>query len=197
MPRPKKTKAEAVQGLGAGTTSTSTGLTEQEEASASNQVEEDGGTLEDCEEESDKEARQQTNKFVKSARSEVHAAAVDVRKAEAVLRHEERDKRWWVAEQRDKPPPAYLQLERAYKGQVKMLQARLALSEAQKGAAEADARLQECLLMREELAHALTRDASLSRNVCIGVRALVLGCTVDPDGDLRLSGLSNMCIIAW
>ena len=119
MPRPKKTKAEAVQGLGAGTTSTSTGLTEQEEASASNQIEEDGGTLEDCEEESDKEVRQQTNKFVKSARSEVHAAAVDVRKAEAVLRHEkrraeERDKRWWVAEQRDKPPPAYLQLERAY-----------------------------------------------------------------------------------
>ena len=52
---------EAVEHLGPGTTSTSTGLTEQEEASASNQIEEDGGTLEDCEEESDKEARQQTN----------------------------------------------------------------------------------------------------------------------------------------
>ena len=77
MPRPKKTKEEAVEHLGAGTTSTSTGLTEQEEASASNQIEEDGGTLEDCEEESDKEARQQTIKFVKNARREVHAAAVE------------------------------------------------------------------------------------------------------------------------
>ena len=66
MPRPKKTKVEAVEHLGAGNTSTSTGLTEQEEASASNQIEEDGGTLEDCEEESDKEARQQTNQFVKN-----------------------------------------------------------------------------------------------------------------------------------
>ena len=44
-----------------------------------------------------------------------------------------------------------------YKGQVKMLQARLALSEAQTGAAEAAARLQEALLMREQHAHACTR----------------------------------------
>ena len=72
-------------------------------------------------------------------------------------RAEERDKRWWAAEQRSEPPPAYLQLERAYKGQVKMLQASLVLSEARREAAEAGERLQECLLMREELAHALTR----------------------------------------
>ena len=162
MPRPKKTKVEAVVGLGAGTTSTNTGLTDAEEASASNQIEEDSGTLDDCEEESDKEARQQANELVKNARAEVCAAAVGVRKAEAALRHEqrcaeERSKRWWAAEKRKEPPPAYLQLERAYKGQVKMLQVRLALSEAQKEAAEVDARLQECLLMREELAHALTR----------------------------------------
>ena len=162
VPRPKKTKVEAVEHLGPGTTSTSTGLTEQEEASASNQIEEDGGTLEDCEEESDKEARQQANQFVKNARADVRAMNIAVQKAEAALRHEkrraeERDKLWWVAEQRDEPPPAYLQLERAYKGQVKMLQARLVLSEAQREAAEADARLQECLCMREELAHSLTR----------------------------------------
>ena len=31
-------------------------------------------------------------------------------------------------------------------------------------------------------------DASLSRNVCIGVRVRVRGCTVDPDRDLRRSG---------
>ena len=167
MPRPKKTKVEAVEHLGAGNTSTSTGLTEQEEASASNQIEEDGGTLEDCEEESDKEARQQTNQFVKNARADVRETSIAVQKAEAALRHEkrraeERDKRWWVAEQRDEPPPAYLQLERAYKGQVKMLQARLVLSEAQREAAEADARLQECLCMREELAHSLTRRKLIS-----------------------------------
>ena len=66
MPRPKKTKVEAVVGLGGGTTSTSTGLTDAEEASASNQIEEDSGTLDDCEEESDKEARQQANELVKN-----------------------------------------------------------------------------------------------------------------------------------
>ena len=96
------------------------------------------------------------------ARAEVNAAAVVVRKMESELRHEkrrdeERSKRWWAAEQRKEPPPAYLQLERAYKGMVKMLQARLAVSEAQKSAAEADAELNRALLMREELAHACTR----------------------------------------
>lgn len=100
----------------------------------------------------------------------------------AALRHEkrraeERDKRWWAAEQRKEKPPAYLQLERAYKGQVKMLQARLVLSEARQEAAEANARLNRCLFMREELAHALTRCKlacmiySRSRNVCIGLCA--------------------------
>ena len=67
-----------------------------------------------------------------------------------------------MAEQRGEPPPAYLQLERAYKGQVKMLQARLALSEAHREVAEADARLNQCLLMREELAHAITQYKLLS-----------------------------------
>ena len=51
--------------------------------------------------------------------------------------------------------------ERLYKGQVrtevKMLRARLVLSQAQTGAAKAKARVQETLLMREELAHACTR----------------------------------------
>ena len=162
MPRPKKKKVEPVEELGAGTGSTSTGQTEQETASASTLIEEDDGTHDACEEASDKAVRQEANKLVKNARADVHAATIDVRKAEAALRHEqrraeERDKRWWAAEQRDEPPPAYLQLERAYKGQVKMLQARLALSEARRKAAEAGERLQECLLMREELAHELTR----------------------------------------
>ena len=87
---------------------------------------------------------------------------MDVRVAVARLRAEkrraeERGKRWEAAERRDVPPPAYLQLERAYKAQVKMLQARLALSEAQKFAAEANVRLQGALLLREQYKHACTR----------------------------------------
>ncbi len=42
------------------------------------------------------------------------------------------------------------------------MQARLALSEAHREAAEAGERLQECLLMREELAHTVTRCKLLS-----------------------------------
>ena len=70
------------------------------------------------------------------------------------------------------------------------LQARLVLSEARREAAEAGERLQECLFMREELAHTLTRCklTAVCRNVCIGVRARVLGCTVDSDSDLGRSG---------
>ena len=98
-------KVEPVEELGAGTSSTSTGQTEQETASASTLIEEDDGTQDACEEASDKAVRQEANKLVKNARADVHAATIDVRKAEAALRHEqrraeERDKRWWAAEQR-------------------------------------------------------------------------------------------------
>ena len=139
-----------------------TGISQSEEHSSAADLEQEEHTQEHSEDDDDKEVRQEVNEMVKSARAEVRAAAVAVRKAEQAVRHEkrmaeERDKRWWAAEQRDEPPPAYLQLERAYKGQVKMLKARLALSEARREAAEADARLNECLFMREELAHALTR----------------------------------------
>ena len=53
---------------------------------------------------------------------------MEVRVAEAaqraeVRRDEERTKRWLAAEAREEPPPAYLQLERMYKGQVKILEA--------------------------------------------------------------------------
>ena len=128
VPRPKKTKVEAVEHLGAGTTSTSTGLTEQEEASASNQIEEDGGTLEDCEEESDKEARQQANQFVKNARADVRAMKIAVQKAEAALRHEKRRAEKSVTSAGGLPSSGTsrrqhicrLQLERAYKGKVKI-----------------------------------------------------------------------------
>ena len=162
MPRPKKAKPQLVTESGLTESTGITGTTQSEESSAAAHLEQEELTSEEEEEADDKEARQQANELVKTARAEVHAAAVDVRKAEAELRHEqrraeEREKRWWAAEKRKEPPPAYLQLERAYKAQVKMLNVRLALSEARREAAEADARLNECLFMREELAHALTR----------------------------------------
>ena len=162
MPRPKKSKLQALGESRQNENSGVAGDRPADEMGDAAVCEQDEHASEEVEEASDKEARQQANELVKNARAEVHAAAADVRKAEAALRHEkrraeERDKRWWAAEQRDEPPPAYLQLERAYKGQVKMLKARLALSEASREAAEADARLNECLFMREELAHAVTR----------------------------------------
>jgi hypothetical protein len=48
----------------------------------------------------------------------------------------ERMKRWEAAERRPEPPPAYLQLERLYKSQVKGLKAQLKLSEAGRRYAE-------------------------------------------------------------
>ena len=65
-------------------------------------------------------------------------------------RAEERMKRWDAAERRPEPPPAYLQLERVYKSQVKELKARLKLSEAQRAAAEANAELSDALKLKAE-----------------------------------------------
>ena len=162
MPRPKKAKAQQLVESGLDENTGITGDMQVEESGGAALLEQEGHTLSESEEEEEKEGQKAANDLVKMARAEAKTAAMDVRVAEACLRAEkrraeERDRCWWAAEQRDEPPPAYLQLERAYKAQVKMLQARLALSEAQKGAAEANARLQESLLMREQHAHAYTR----------------------------------------
>ena len=114
------------------------------------------GTAESSDEAEDKEMQKQAAALTKAARKSLREAAVDVRKAEGALRHEqrleeEREKRWWAAERRDAPPPAYLQLERAYKSQVKDLQARLQLSEARRREAEAKAELGECMLIEKDL----------------------------------------------
>ena len=99
----------------------------------------------------------------KMARASVKESAVEVRVAEVKLRRErrldeERERRWWAAERREEAPPAYLQLERAYKSKVRDLEARLEVSEAQRCEAEARAELQGCLLLQEQLAHARLRD---------------------------------------
>ena len=102
----------------------------------------------------------------------ITGTAVRVREAETALRAEqrraeERDKRWWAAELREDKenrPPPYLQVERVYKGQIKDLRARLALSEAQRKAAEAESELRWLLLGREEWEHSRTR-CKLSGNV--------------------------------
>ena len=161
-PRPKKAKVLQLEESGLDEFSGIPGSMPAEESAAAALIEQEEHTLSESEQEEEKEGRKAANDLVKMVRAEAKSAAVDVRVAEARLRAEkrraeERDKRWLAAEQRDEPPPAYLQLERVYKGQVKMLQARLALSEAQTGAAEAAARLQEALLMREQHAHACTR----------------------------------------
>ena len=156
MPRPKKAKVEVPKVFGSGTIDVSTGTTGVEEASASTVAEQDDGTRDDSLEAQDKELRKQVATLIKMARKNVQEAAVDVRKAEAALRHEqrldeERTKRWWAAERRKGPPPAYLQLERAYKSQVRDLQARLKLSEAQRWAAEAGAELAGCQLIERDV----------------------------------------------
>jgi hypothetical protein len=164
-PRPKKTKVVVTEDLGSGGTSAATGTSVEEAASGSNVVEQDGEpceSVEDSEEEEEEDLRKELAAVIKQARGNVNEAKVDVRKAEAALRHEqrldeERNKRWWAAEKRKEPPPAYLQLERAYKAQVKDLKARLGLALAQKLAAEAEVELRGLLLAREEHAHAMTR----------------------------------------
>ena len=79
-----------------------------------------------------------------------------MRKAEAELRHEERRKeermkRWEAAERRPEPPPAYLQLERLYKSQVKELKAKLKLSEAGRRCAEMQLEVHNALEIKQEL----------------------------------------------
>ena len=162
MPRPKKTKVEALEDLGPAIIAASTGTTDVEELSASTVAEQDGRTHKDSLEAEYKEERQELAAVTKLARAAVQKAAVDVRKAEAALRRErrldeERGRRWDAAERRQEPPPAYLQLERAYKSQVKLLQARLELSQAQTRAAEAREEVKGCLLLQEEAAHAYVR----------------------------------------
>ena len=156
MPRPKKTKVEAVNCLGPSTMDMSTGTTDVEEVSASTVAELAGGSCEDPLKAENNELRKEAAALTKAARKSVQEAAVIVRKAEAALRHErrldeERERRWWAAERRNEPPPAYLQLERAYKSQVRDLKARLKLSEARRCAAEAEAELAGCQLIEKDV----------------------------------------------
>ena len=61
-------------------------------------------------------------------------------------------KRWEAAERRPEPPPAYLQLERLYKSQVKGLKAQLKLSEACRWHAEMQLEVHNALEIKQELA---------------------------------------------
>ena len=119
------------------------------------------GTRPESPEFNDKEQRKQRAAAVKEARKEAAEARMEVRVAEAaqraeVRRDEERTKRWLAAEAREEPPPAYLQLERVYKGQVKILEAAFRVSQACAREGWAEAALQEALLRQEKHAHART-----------------------------------------
>lgn len=155
-PRAKKARLPRVGTERSGISGAVAAVCSTEEASPSGTMELVLGTVSSDDEAEDKELQKQAAALTKAARKSVREAAVDVRKAEAALRHEqrrveEREKRWWAAERRDAPPPAYLQLERAYKSQVKDLQARLQLSEARRREAEAKAELGECMLIEKDL----------------------------------------------
>ena len=165
MQRPKKKKVEVAECLAPATTDTSTGTTAAEDVSAATMADE----MEDDELEWAKSEEKRLRKFAKSATAEQRKAVqelnVEVRKAEAALRHEqrlaeERERRWWAAERHTEPPPAYLQLERAYKSQVKHLQALLALSEAKRRVAVAESLCAELSCEQEKL-----RSAHLARVV--------------------------------
>ena len=160
MPPPKKSKVTPVEDNDPGTTTADTVTTaaEPEDACVAISLEQVDLLHADPQKPLDKELRMELLKETKDARAFARECAVGVRRAEAALRAEERraeerSKRWDAAEQREEPPPAYLylQLERLYKGQVKMLRARLALSEAQRVAAEAQVGLSGLLLSSEQL----------------------------------------------
>ena len=138
MPRPKKAKVDHLELKRSESAATSPATTATEEASPSGSQELDLGTREASVSEESKVLRKKVNDLVRKARAAVAQAAVDRRKAEAELRHEERRKeermkRWEAAERRPEPPPAYLQLERLYKSQVKGLKAQLKLSPRRAG----------------------------------------------------------------
>ena len=163
MQRPKKAKLQDSNGLGQPSVTVISAATANEEESQPALKETGlpahGGSFEVV----DKGMLKEAAAVTKMARASVKEAAVEVRVAEAKLRHErrrdeERERRWWAAEGREEKPPAYLQLERTYKSKVKDLEARLELCEAQRREAEARAELQGCLLLQEQLAHARLRD---------------------------------------
>ena len=163
MPRPKKAKLQYDEESGQPSATAITAATANEEVTPPALKEQDAPIHDDSFEVVDKGILKDAAAVTKMARASVKEAAVEVRVAEAKLRHErrldeEREQRWWAAERRSEPPPAHLQLERAYKSQVKDLKARLELSEAQRREVEAGAELQRCLLLQEQLAHARLRD---------------------------------------
>ena len=155
MPRPKKARPPQVGTERSGISSAVAAASSKEEASPSGPMELELGTAESSDKAVDQELLKDAAKLTKTARCSVREATVVVRKAEAALRQEqrraeERMKRWDAAERRPEPPPAYLQLERVYKSQVKELKARLKLSEAQRAAAEAKAELSDALKLKAE-----------------------------------------------
>ena len=159
MPRPKKTKVQVIEESGLSEETGVTGATQNENPDGVAPQEQEEHTETDSLNAEEPSLSKQAKQLVQWARAAVTAANIEVRKAEAALRaeerrNEERMQRWDAAERRSEPPPAYLQLERVYKSQVKGLKARLKLSEAQRAAAEAKAELSDALLIKAEYLHA-------------------------------------------
>ena len=164
MPRSKKKKV-VTEGRGDGATPSPTGATATEETPSTIVAEEDEDPLDDLDNMTEAELRRWTKAQVQKLKGLHAQALVDVRKAEAELRHEERraeerEKRWDAAEQRAEPPPAYLQIEveRAYKSRVWRLEAQLKVAHARRVAGEAEASMFELMYEQESGEHACTRE---------------------------------------
>ena len=155
MPRPKKAKVDPVKLKASESAATTSAATATEKASSHDVQELDLDPSEACVSVENEILRKQVIQLVKKARAAVSQAAVGLRKAEAELRHEERRKeermkRWEAAERRPERPPAYLQLERLYKSQVKGLKARLKLAEAGRRHAEMQLEVHNALDIKRE-----------------------------------------------
>ena len=103
MPRSKKNKV-VTEGRGDGATPSPTGATATEETPSTIVAEEDEDPLDDLDNMTEAELRRWTKAQVQKLKGLHAQALVDVRKAEAELRHEERraeerEKRWDAAEQ--------------------------------------------------------------------------------------------------
>ena len=156
IPRPKKSKVLSKEGSGLESVVADTSEIDQGEEDSASTSPVEVAHSDTPSESDDEDLQKEAAAVTKMARAAVREAAVEVRKAEAALRHErrldeERERRWWAAERRKEAPPAHLQLERAYKSQVRDLKARLALSEARRRAAEAQAELAGCQLIEKDV----------------------------------------------
>ena len=101
-PRAKKARPPRMESEGSGISGATAAFSSTEEASPCGPMELELGSAESSDEAENKELQKEAAALTKAARKSVSEATVEVRKAEAALRHErrldeERERRWWAA----------------------------------------------------------------------------------------------------